>query len=651
MADKTTKFNDMHSITIFAGVLLMIAVCAMFCMLFILHSTARRSESLNRMVNNRAYCDSAINDLMDASDYLTNEAWQYAADGNLEHMRNYWREVDLLRRRDKALQTLLHAGLTKQEVSRAMQAKYYSDTLIAGETWSMRMLAESQGVSEKEMTREVAAYKLSKTDEALPPSVKRERARDYLLGPVYTASKQSIRDNVLAFRETISERLEANSAAAQTAGKSAGHYAVGAILVMMIILIALIITFYDTVKKKNLELVTALEKAEAASSAKSYFTSRMSHEIRTPLNAVLGYLDIAKNTDDINRRDDCLTKCRIAAVNLINIVNDVLDLSAIENGRMKLASVQFSLAGLISELRVVYSTHAEMKGVRFEASAAGILHDEVTGDRMRTNQVLTNLLSNAVKFTADGGLVTLKAEQTVDAATGSSLVTFTVSDSGIGISPEFLPHVFDPYEQEDAAVSQKFGGTGLGLSIVRNMSELMGGKVEAVSEKDKGSSFAVTLPYKLADKPEPLPAQTEEAGGTNSLEGMKLLLAEDNAMNSEIAQTILTAAGAQVTPAMDGEKAVELFEASAAGSYDAILMDIMMPRLDGYGAARRIRSSSHADAASVPIIAMTANAFASDVQLALDAGMNAHVAKPIDVPTLLQTLAKFKNSGSRGTAV
>ena len=643
MADKsTTKFNDMHSITIFAGILLAIAVCAMFSMLYILHSTARRSELLSRMVSNRAYCDSAINDLMDASDYLTNEAWQYAADGHLEHMRDYWREVDLLRRRDKALQKLFHAGLTKQEVSRAMRAKYYSDTLIAGETWSMRMLAESQGISEKEMTREVAAYKLSKTDEALPPYAKREYARDYLLGPVYTASKQAIRDNVLAFREIISERLEANSAAARAAGQSAGRYAVCAVLVLMIILIALIITFYDTVKKKNLALVTALEKAEAASSAKSYFTSRMSHEIRTPLNAVLGYLDIAKKSCDGEKREDCLSKCRIAAVNLINIVNDVLDLSAIENGRMKLASVQFSLAGLISELRVVYSTHAEMKGVRFEASADGILHDEVTGDRMRTNQVLTNLLSNAVKFTAGGGLVTLRAEQQIEAETGSCLVTFTVSDSGIGISPEFLPHVFDPYEQEDASVSQKFGGTGLGLSIVRSMSELMGGKVEAASEKEKGSSFTVTLPFKLADKREPLPEQPAETGAANSLKGMKLLLAEDNPMNSEIAQTILSAAGARVTAAMNGEEAAELFEASAAGSYDAILMDIMMPKLDGYGAARRIRSSAHADAASVPIIAMTANAFSSDVQQALDAGMNAHVAKPIDVPLLLETLKKFK---------
>jgi signal transduction histidine kinase/CheY-like chemotaxis protein len=517
------------------------------------------------------------------------------------------------------------------------------------------MLAEGFGLDEQSLPVEVRAYKLTSTDAALSADEKVAAARTFLYGTSYEQSKQTIRSTVQSFHADLTARMEASTSAALETGGRMSVLATIAAIVLTVALVISVVTYSRSMGRKQAELEGALAQARAASEAKSYFTSRMSHEIRTPLNAVMGYLSLAKEEDRPEKKDEDLTKCNMAAQNLLNIVNDVLDLSAVENMRMKLAHDPFSLAALLTNLEVVYSSQAAAKGVTLTVSEQDVSCDALLGDRMRLNQILTNLLSNALKFTPEGGNVTLRVEQgaadAANAPNGRVPLVFSVADTGIGMSEEFLPHVFEPYEQADAEIGQKFGGTGLGLSIVKKMAEMMGGSISVTSELGRGSTFVVSLPFDVASAEQAAQLEeasregAEKAGGANGkapserpLASMRLLLVEDNLMNSEIAQEVLRKNGAEVDTAMDGKEAVDAFCSSAPGTYDAILMDVQMPVMDGYEATRRIRESAHDEARAVPIIAMTANAFQEDVRRALDAGMNAHAAKPLDVPSLVSTI-------------
>lgn len=644
--DKEIEESINKKISLLTTVLLASVLCAMVGMLLILSRTSKRTEMINRLESERSYCDEAINEFQKASQSMTSEIWQYAISGNPVHLEGYWNEVENEQLRDKAIQKLMHSGLTRQELSHALRAKSYSDTLIQGEIWGMRMIAEGNGAKETDLPPRVAAFHLNKDDAALSALAKIGKARNYLFGIAYTTGRRLIDDTVQNFHSDLLRRMETTSTQAITAGREANIYAAVAVSALTVLMLVIILLFSIVIKRKNLQLVAALEKAQAASSAKSYFTSRMSHEIRTPLNAVLGYLGIARKTNDADKRADSLHKIGIAAENLLHIVNDVLDLSVIESGRMKLASDTFSLSKLIDDLKVVYSNQAETKGIALETMVEGN-NGNLIGDRMRTNQILTNLLSNAVKFTQSGTIVLKAVQKTItEKDKQKAQVTFTVKDTGTGISADFLPHIFEPYEQENASISPKYGGTGLGLSIVKSMAQLMGGRATVSSEKGKGTEFTVVLPFIVI--PEESTAQKVKQDqptdlGEHCLTGMRLLLAEDNEMNSEIARIILTEAGAVVTPVYDGQEAAEDFERSSPGQYDAILMDIMMPKLNGYEATKRIRTGSHPNAKTVPIVAMTANAFESDVKLAIESGMNAHIAKPIDVPKMLRTLSSLKH--------
>lgn len=643
-------------IEFFSIALLAIALYIMIAVILLLRSSVLHSEAIDLLEQNRAYCDGAINDFMDASDFMTAEAYEFALGGDPRHMTNYWLEVDEARTRDKAIQELIHSGLNKEELSYALRAKAYSDGLIAGETWSMRLVCESRGIPRELMPKEVRSYTLSASDEALSPAEKQRCAQNYLFGGTYTSGKAAIRSAVRDFHNGLTMRLDSAARAALEERRASSRSGIISISAMIIILIIAIVLYLIIMDRKNRELSGALEKAQAASSAKSYFTSRMSHEIRTPLNAVLGYLAIARGETNIKKQREYLDKGETAARNLLNIVNDVLDLSSIENRRLKLSHEAFSLPKLISDMQILYAAMAENKGVALEISVSGASASKtVLGDRQRTQQILANLLSNAIKFTPRGGTVRLSALAESSAGQGSRvIVRYTVQDNGIGISPDFMPHVFEPYEQADAGTAQKYGGTGLGLSIVKNMAELMGGTVSVKSEPGKGSLFAVVLPYDAgpaaaaserdsggAETASAGAAATGSQGGSGRLSGMRILLAEDNQMNREIATAFLSALGASVFSAADGLEAAELFERSAPGSFDVILMDIMMPRLSGYEATKRIRACGRRQAADIPIIAMTANAFSEDVQAALDAGMNGHLAKPFDIEELVQLLAPY----------
>ena len=534
---------------------------------------------------------------------------------------------------------------------------------------------------------------------------------------------------------------------------------------------------------KNRALEAALAAAEQASAAKGEFMSRMSHEIRTPLNAIIGYNTIAKNAmaearSDEERRQadmsamDCLTKSELASKHLLSVINDVLDMSAIESGRIKLANERFDLKSLVSSLTVLFYAQAKAKGIRFDVLFQSPAEEWYTGDQMRINQILTNLLSNAVKFTPEGGSVEMRITPSV-ADERHMRFSFEIADTGIGMKPEHMERLWQPFEQADSSISRRFGGTGLGLAITKSLVGIMGGAISAESEPGNGSVFRVELTLGRVEQPKAtggydfsgihalvvddddgtcdyikllfdrcnarcltvtsgpdaldafraalergdrftlclvdwrmpgmdgietvreirklagsdmpiiivtaydyteIADQVADAGvtmfvakplfqsslfdllatisGTQkpqsvpksetvSFSGARVLLAEDNKMNMEVAKRILQSTGLTVDGAWNGSEAVAMFERAAAGTYQAILMDIHMPELDGYQATRAIRHSAHPEGATVPVIAMTADAFAENVAEAYAAGMNDHIAKPIDVALLFKTLRKY----------
>ena len=566
------------------------------------------------------------------------------------------------------------------------------------------------------------------------------------------------------------------------------------VLVVIIIAVLLSMSASDKRNKRKVEEAYAQEQAaheqeklalaaaEKASAAKGSFMSRMSHEIRTPLNAVIGYNMIARNEmsaakDDAERRQadmkvmDCLTKSEMASKHLLTIINDVLDMSAIENGRIQVAHERFDFKSMISSLTTLFYSQAKAKNVRFAVEFETPTEEWFVGDQMRVSQILTNLLSNAVKFTPSGGSVRLTVHETADDASLAHM-RFTVTDTGIGMTQAYLTHIWTPFEQADVSISRRFGGTGLGLSITKSLVDLMGGAISVESEPGLGSTFTVEMEFErtrqqgngrtydfsgvralvvdddasacdyvsllfsrcdvacetclsgeaaveaftramecgkpftvcLVDWRMPnmdgletvqriramagdtLPiiivtaydfaeiADAAKLAGVSmfiakplfqsslfdllmnicgnktparisgdseyDFSGKRVLLAEDNAMNMEVAKKVLEAARFSVDGAINGEEVVQRFAESAPGTYDAILMDVQMPEMDGHQATRAIRLLAHPDAKSIPIIAMTADAFAENVAEALASGMNDHVAKPIDVRTLYDTLQK-----------
>lgn len=554
------------------------------------------------------------------------------------------------------------------------------------------------------------------------------------------------------------------------------------VFLLAIVLIVMEVYFYhrnkvqiDELEEKRELLKDALTQAEQASHAKGDFMSRMSHEIRTPLNAIIGYLEIAhEDRDDLEKVDNCIEKSQTASRHLLSIINDILDISAIESGRMKIAHEDFDLKQMVNALTTLFYSQAKAKGIGFNVRITELEQEWLAGDELRVRQILLNLLSNAVKFTSAGGTVTLGIRQ-VGHMLNKTRIEFKVADTGIGMSEEYRSRMFQPFEQEDATTATNYGGSGLGLSITNNLIRMMGGSIEVQSKQGEGTTFTVLLAFDAAkgkakeqievedfshvkvlvvdddqdtcsymeklltrmgvtsdtvtsgkkairrvlsrrDSGHPydlciidwymkdmngietarevrrvcgegipiiiataydytaIVDEAKEAGVDKIVSkplfqstlfdllvntygkykpaedkkkqqfdftGIKLILAEDNEMNMEIAIDILSKAGLDITPVVNGKEAVDIFVNSEPGTYDAILMDIQMPVMDGYAAAKMIRRSNHAQANTIPIIAMTANAFSEDVTAALAAGMNDHVAKPISYDRLFNSLSRL----------
>ncbi|MCD2493395.1 PAS domain-containing protein [Lacrimispora sp. NSJ-141] len=397
-------------------------------------------------------------------------------------------------------------------------------------------------------------------------------------------------------------------------------------------------------RKSQYELENALDQARKANQAKSEFLSAMSHDIRTPMNAIMGMTALAlAHLDDGKRVEEYLRKISVSSKHLLSLINDVLDMSKIDGSKIKLNRMNVSLTEQLEQLSAIMIPQAKTAGLDFKILTENVRHTHFYGDSLRINQILINLLSNAVKFTSGGGRVSLLTEELPSGREGAVRYRFTVRDTGIGISEDFLPHIFEPFFRSDDTA--QIEGTGLGLSITKGLVDLMGGRISVSSQVGRGTVFQVELECETEEEAE-TPADIgigdkTSAADDAALAGCCILVAEDNEINAEIACGILEMYGAEAVVKNDGRQVVEAFKEAAPETYDAILMDIQMPHMNGYEAARTIRGmEQRPDAAEIPIIAMTANAFAEDVQLSLEAGMNAHVAKPIDVEILRAALCR-----------
>ena len=403
-------------------------------------------------------------------------------------------------------------------------------------------------------------------------------------------------------------------------------------------------------KAKNIT-TEALQTAENANKAKTDFLSNMSHDIRTPMNAIIGMTSLIRH-DAGNKAKviEYADKIDISSQHLLGIINDVLDMSKIEAGKTVFKYTDFSILDFITELNTIFHSQIDEKNQTLTIIKENIRHEWVNGDKVHLMQIFSNLFSNAVKYTQKGGKIQFLVEECETKSSVYAKYRFLVSDNGIGMSADFKETIFDAFTRAESSVTNKIQGTGLGMAITKNLVEAMGGTIDVESELGQGSCFEVLIDLRIAeDRKVVLTAQEEiDEPDSNALKGMRFLCAEDNELNAEILMELLKIEGAECIICENGERVLEAFEQSAPGYYDMILMDVQMPVMNGYDATRAIRRSTHELAKTIPIIAMTANAFSEDIQYSLAAGMNAHVSKPVDMKTLEKTIRRIK-IGGRGT--
>ena len=365
----------------------------------------------------------------------------------------------------------------------------------------------------------------------------------------------------------------------------------------------------------------------------------MSHDIRTPMNAIIGFTALAQtHIDDRGQVEDYLKKISVSSQHLLSLINDVLDMSRIESGKVTLEAKPVHLPELVHELRDIIQAVVSKKDLSLTLDTVGVENEDIIADPLRLEQILINVLANAVKFTPDGGQIGLWIVQKDTAPAGYADFEFHIKDNGIGMSEEFQKHIFEQFARERTSTVSKIQGTGLGMAITKSLVDMMGGRITVKSEQRKGSEFTISLRFPIGKAKT---GQTPPAAKASAFTGKKLLVVEDNELNLEIASTLLKEAGFAVDTAENGKVAVEKVEAASADRYDLILMDIQMPEMDGYEATRRIRALPDAKKAALPIVAMTANAFEDDRKNALRAGMNGHIAKPLDIQKLFQVLSEL----------
>ena len=394
-------------------------------------------------------------------------------------------------------------------------------------------------------------------------------------------------------------------------------------------------------KKHQKELEDALQATRIANRTKTDFLRRMSHDIRTPLNGIIGLLEINEaHFDNIELLHANHKKMKTSANHLLSLINDILQMSKLEDGSITLAHEPIDLIDLTKDIVTIVIDRAIESGLHwdYEKGKSFIPYPYIYGSPLHIRQIFLNIYGNCIKYNRPGGHINTIVDA-FSAQDGFCTYRWTISDTGVGMSEEFLNHIFEPFSQEKSDARSIYHGTGLGMSIVKNLIDQMGGTISITSEEGVGSTFVITLPFEIALAPST--TQIPETLAEPSVEGLHLLLAEDNDLNAEIAEVLLTDKGSYVTVVENGKQAIETFASNPPGTFDAILMDIMMPVMDGITAAKEIRSMNHPDSRNIPIISMTANAFLEDTQKCLDAGMNAHLTKPLQMEKVVATISQF----------
>ena len=395
-------------------------------------------------------------------------------------------------------------------------------------------------------------------------------------------------------------------------------------------------------EKYKAELLIAAKKAEAANEAKTEFLQRMSHDIRTPINGICGVLNVADHyADDMKKQTECRAKVKEASHLLLELVNDVLDMSKLESDEVILEEIPFNLSSIFREVFVVIEQIAAEQNIRIRWEKKEIIHRNLIGSPGYVKRVMMNILSNAVKYNRENGHIYISCVEIPSEQPETAIMKFVCRDTGIGMAEEFQKHIFEPFAQEHAGSRTKFAGTGLGMPITKKLVEKMGGTIMFKSKEGVGTTFVIQVPFRIdlaTDK-----RKEQKDASEKTIKGLHILLAEDNELNMEIAEFMFQNEGAEVTKAWNGLEAVEIFEKSRPGEFDVILMDIMMPVMNGYNATKRIRSMDREDAKEIPIIAMTANAFTEDRIRAKEAGMDEHISKPVDGNLLVKVIHELLN--------
>ena len=488
-------------------------------------------------------------------------------------------------------------------------------------------------LNESPMTKSLSFAEMAKRQELALFTTRENRRAATIINKAIEQSSNVLNGVVLAQNSVSEKKMTLQDVFAEYGG-----LAVGVSFVIIFVLLLLVYSL-SVSRKKQMEALKEAQDANAANIAKTTFLNHMSHDIRTPMNAIVGFTDIAMKRKPDKEVEDCLKKIRQSSEYLMTLINDVLDISRIESGKLEYKPVPVDFRNMTDTVLSIARGYIENRDLNFCVSREELKTPYVMADELRIREVLLNIISNAVKFTKDGGTISFVAENCPGNDEHHVIVRYRISDTGIGMSEEFQSRIFDEFTQENDGARTSYKGTGLGMAIAKKYVDLMGGKIEVSSRQGIGSTFTVEIPLRIAEQV--LTEKEEKLRKDMDLHGLHVLLAEDNDLNAEIAVSLLEEQGMIVTRAADGKSALLQFCNTAPGTFDLILMDIMMPEMNGYETTKAIRNlSDRPDGKEIPIIAMTANAFAEDVQAALDAGMDDHVAKPMDMDILISAIEK-----------
>ena len=488
-------------------------------------------------------------------------------------------------------------------------------------------------LNESPMTKSLSFAEMAKRQELGMFTTRENRRAATIINKAIEQSSNVLNGVVLAQNSVSEKKMTLQDVFAEYGG-----LAVGVSFVIIFVLLLLVYSL-SVSRKKQMEALKEAQDANAANIAKTTFLNHMSHDIRTPMNAIVGFTDIAMKRKPDKEVENCLKKIRQSSEYLMTLINDVLDISRIESGKLEYKPVPVDFRNMTDTVLSIARGYIENRDLNFCVSREELKTPYVMADELRIREVLLNIISNAVKFTKDGGTISFAAENAPGNDDHHIIIRYRISDTGIGMSEEFQSRIFDEFTQENDGARTSYKGTGLGMAIAKKYVDLMGGKIEVSSRQGVGSTFTVEIPLRIAEQI--LTEKEEKLRKDMDLHGLHVLLAEDNDLNAEIAVSLLEEQGMIVTRAADGKSALIQFCNTAPGTFDLILMDIMMPEMNGYETTKAIRNlSDRPDGKEIPIIAMTANAFAEDVQAALDAGMDDHVAKPMDMDILISAIEK-----------